>query len=133
MCFYPQNKGFEKIRSSMYGGYQKGIAPESFRIYNTEKHITIYRKDFIPMEELYRLIEEKIKAAGYPGEIDGREFYGDISDEADEKENGTYMFLIKKSESLSYQGCMTIMDEEFDLHYVDIHDGPASYHVDFDA
>lgn len=85
------------------------------------------------MQELYDLIEEKIKAAGYPGEIDGYEFYGDVSAEADEKENGTYIFIIKKSDTLSYQGCMTIMDEQFDLHYVDIHDGVASYHVDFDA
>lgn len=85
------------------------------------------------MEELYRLIEEKIKAAGYPDEIDGREFYSDVSAEADDKENGTYLFIIKKSDILSYQGCMTIMDEQFDLHYVDIHAGENSYHVDFDA
>lgn len=85
------------------------------------------------MEELYRLIEEKIKAAGYPDEIDGREFYSDVSDEADDKENGTYLFIIKKNDTLSYQGCMTIMDEQFDLHYVDIHAGENSYHVDFDA
>lgn len=85
------------------------------------------------MNELYRMIEEKIKAAGYPGEIDGREFYEDISAEADEKENGTYLFIIKKSETLSYHGCMKTMEEEFDLHYVEIHDGDAKYHVDFDA
>jgi hypothetical protein len=59
--------------------------------------------------------------------------YNDISDEADEKENGTYMFIIKKTDTLQYQGCMTIIDEQFDLHYVDIHDGIATYHVDFDA
>lgn len=85
------------------------------------------------MEELYQLIEQKIKAAGYPGEIDGRQFYDDISNEADAQEKGTYLFVIKKTEELSYNGCMTIMDEEFDLHYVDIHDGEKSYHVDFDA
>ena len=85
------------------------------------------------MQELYDLIEEKIKAAGYPGDIDGEEFYGDISDEVDEQENGAFMFLIKKSDTLSYQGCMTIWDDEFDLHYVDIHDGDKTYHVDFDA
>ena len=85
------------------------------------------------MQELYDLIEEKIKKAGFPGFIDGEEFYGDISDEVDEQENGAFMFLIKKSETLSYQGCMTIMDDEFDLHYVDIHDGDKTYHVDFDA
>ena len=87
----------------------------------------------VVMEELYKLIEKKIKDAGYPGIIDGCEFYGDISDEADDRENGTYMFIIKKNDVLSYQGCMTIMDEEFDLHYVKIHAGDQVYHVDFDA
>lgn len=85
------------------------------------------------MQELYDLIEEKIKDAGYPGEIDGEEFYSDISDEVEDQENGMFMFLIKKSETLSYQGCMTILDDEFDLHYVDIHVGDKKYHVDFDA
>ena len=85
------------------------------------------------MRELYKLIEEKIKAAGYRDHIDGREFYNDVSAEADEKEDGTYLFMIKKSEEMSYHGCMTITEEEFDLHYVDIHVGDTKYHVDFDA
>lgn len=85
------------------------------------------------MEELYRMIEEKIRISGYPGKIDGCEFYHEVSDEADEKENGTYIFLIKKSDQVYYQGCMDIMEREFDLHYVDIHDGEQEYHVDFDA
>lgn len=85
------------------------------------------------MDELYQLIEEKIKGTGYPGEIDGREFYDDVSNEADSQDNGTYIFMIKKSETLFYQGCMEIMDEQFDLHYVDIHDGEEVYHVDFDT
>ena len=85
------------------------------------------------MNELYKLIEEKIKDAGYPGEIDGREFYNDVSDEADEKENGDYIFLIKKTEELMYRGCMTIIDDQFDLHNVEILEGDNTYHVDFDA
>ncbi len=85
------------------------------------------------MKELYRLIEEKIRNAGYKGQIDGEAFYQDVSAEADEHENGTYMFLLKKSDTLSYKGCMEIMDDEFDLHFVDIHDGDKVYHVDFDA
>lgn len=85
------------------------------------------------MEELYRMIEETIKNSGYPGEIDGREFYNEVSDEADSKDNGTYLFMIKKSDTVFYQGCMDILDEQFDLHYVDIHDGEKTYHVDFDA
>ena len=85
------------------------------------------------MNELYKLIEEKIRKSGYPGAIDGREFYHDVSDEADEKENGAYIFMIKKTEEIIYKGCMTIVDEQFDLHYVDIHVGECVYHVDFDA
>ena len=85
------------------------------------------------MKELYRIIEEKIKNTGYPGEINGEEFYDEVSREADEKENGTYIFLIKKNETVFSQGCMEIMDNQFDLHYVDIHDGDKVYHVDFDA
>ena len=85
------------------------------------------------MKELYRIIEEKIKNSGYPGEINGEEFYDEVSREADEKENGTYIFLIKKNETVFYQGCMEIMDNQFDLQYVDIHDGDKVYHVDFDA
>lgn len=85
------------------------------------------------MKELYELIEQKIKAAGYPGEIDGAEFYQDISAEADNQENGMYLFIVKKSDTLSYKGCMTILDEQFDLHYVDIIEEEKEYHVDFDA
>lgn len=85
------------------------------------------------MEELYQLIEEKIKASGYPGKIDGQEFYHDVSSEADAKENGTYMFLVKKDDFLAYQGCMDILDDQFDLHYVDIILGEKTFHVDFDA
>lgn len=85
------------------------------------------------MDELYTCIEEKIKAAGYPGEINGEEFYNDISAEADKQEQGTYMFILKKSETISYQGCMTILEDQFDLHYVDIHVGETVYHADFDA
>ncbi len=85
------------------------------------------------MEELYRLIEEKIRSSGYTGIVDGEAFYHDVSEEADDQENGTYMFLLKKSDTLSYKGCMEIMDDQFDLHYVDIHDGDKVYHVDFDA
>ncbi|MCI5951382.1 MAG: hypothetical protein MRZ63_03585 [Anaerostipes sp.] len=85
------------------------------------------------MEELYQFIEEKIKKAGYPGMIDGREFYSDVSEEAEDQEVGTYIFIVKKSDTLFYQGCMEIMEDQFDLHYVDIHDRDKVYHVDFDA
>ncbi len=85
------------------------------------------------MEELYRLIEFKIRLAGYPGKIDGEEFYNDICEQADEQENGTYIFLIKKTEDLVYKGCVEVLDEDIDLHMVDIYDGEKCYHIDFDV
>jgi len=85
------------------------------------------------MEELYEMIEKLIEASGYPGHIDGQEFYEDVSAEVDEKEPGKYMFLIKKDEHLSYEGCMDVFEDQFDLHYADIVFGDRRYHVDFDA
>lgn len=84
------------------------------------------------MEELYNLIEQKIAASGYPVKIDGEEFYDDIYAEVEQRENGKYIFIIKKTDTLSYKGYMTVLDEEFDLHFVDIIDGDKTYHVDFD-
>lgn len=85
------------------------------------------------MEELYQLIEEKIRNSGYPYPIDGQEFYNDVSDEADNQDNGAYMFLIKKEENLIYKGFMEILDHQFDLHTVDIIRDDKTWHVDFDA
>ncbi len=38
------------------------------------------------MEELYKSIEEKIKASGYPRVISGEAVYGDICDQIEGKE-----------------------------------------------
>lgn len=77
-------------------------------------------------------IETKIKEAGYPKEINGVEFYREISAESEGKENGDCMFHLKKEENLIYEGSMTIYDDEFDLHYVDIIAGDKKYHINFD-
>lgn len=84
------------------------------------------------MEELYKSIEDRIKASGCPIEIDGRHFYQDVSDEADNQSPGMYLFVIKKDNDITYQGCMDIFDDQFDLHYTDILIGNDKYHVDFD-
>lgn len=85
------------------------------------------------MDEVFQILEEKIKASGCPLSISGQEFYMDISAESEEKENGDYLFLIKKEENVIYEGAMTVYDCEFDLHYVDIKVDDTVYHVDFDA
>ncbi len=85
------------------------------------------------MEELYRLIEEKIKASGYPGEVNGEVIYNEICDEMEQKENGSYLLMIKQDGDVYFECKVDIMDEEFDLPYMDIHAGENVYHVDFDA
>ena len=37
------------------------------------------------MDELYQIIEQKIKASGYPREISGAKVYNDICDRSKEK------------------------------------------------
>lgn len=85
------------------------------------------------MEELYRMIEEKIRESGYTGPVNGEEIYNEICDEMDQKENGSYLFMIKKDDEVFYECKVDIMDEEFDLPYMDIHTQEKVYHVDFDA
>ena len=85
------------------------------------------------MEQFYKLIEDKIKKSGYPGEISGREFYADVCDEADEQELGMFLCIIKKSETLSYQVRIDNLEDQIDLKTLDIHDGDQVYYVDFDA
>ena len=85
------------------------------------------------MEEFYRLIEEKIRKSGYPGEISGREFYADVCDEADEQDLGMFLCIIKKSETLSYEVRIENVEDQIDLKTLVIHDGDKAYHVDFDA
>ena len=52
------------------------------------------------MEELYELIEQKIRDAGYMGEVDGFAIYEEISYQIEEAENGSYMIWIPKAEAL---------------------------------
>lgn len=84
------------------------------------------------METLYRTIEEKIKASGYPGEVNGEIIYNEICDEMEQKENGSYLLMIKLDDDVYFECKVEIMDEDFDLPYMDIHAGGAVYHVDFD-
>lgn len=85
------------------------------------------------MEELYKLIEEKIKASGYPGKVNGEAIYNEICDEMEQKENGSYLLMIKQDGDVYFECKVDIMDEEFDLPFMDIHAGEKVYHVDFDA
>ncbi len=86
------------------------------------------------MEEIYELIEDRIRATGYDGEeVDGFSIYDEISDEIDGKEEGSYIFMSKKTDDVYYEYKVDVYEEAFNLSYIDIHTVDRVYHVDFDA
>lgn len=84
------------------------------------------------MEEIYLLIEEKIKNSGYQGEVDGYQIYNEICDEIEEKENGTYIFISYKTDKLFFEYKIDVMTDDFNLSYINIHEDERVYHIDFD-
>lgn len=85
------------------------------------------------MDELYQLIEEKIKDSGYPGSVDGEEIYNEVCDEIEQKEPGSYLLMVKKDGNVFYEYKVVILEDQFDLTALDIHTPEQVYHVDFDA
>lgn len=84
------------------------------------------------MEELYKSIEEKIKSAGYEGSVSGKDIYWEICDEIEEKENGSYIFMSKKEDDVFFEYQIDVMDDNFNLSYIDINTPKGKIHVDFD-
>lgn len=84
------------------------------------------------MEELYRIIEEKIKASGYPREIKGEDVYNDICDQIDGKENGHYVLLSKFEDDVTFVYHITISDEQFNLGVLTMNAPEGTFEVDFD-
>ena len=76
------------------------------------------------MEELYKAIEEKIKASGYPRKISGEDVYDDICDQIDGKENGSYVLLSKFDDD--------VMDSEFNLGVLTMRTPEGVFETDFD-
>lgn len=85
------------------------------------------------MDEIYAIIEEKIKESGYQGPVNGFEIYHEICDFIEDKENGSFIFMSKKEDDVVYEYKVDIHDEDFNLSYVDIKVGEQSYHINFDA
>lgn len=93
------------------------------------------------MEEYYRIIEEKIKASGYPYRIDGEDIYNDICDQMEDKENGTYLLLSKTvlppqidsaEEDFFIEYRVDVMEDSFNLSTLDIHTKSQIYHINLD-
>ena len=84
------------------------------------------------MEEIYRLIEEKIADSGYTGIVNGEEIYNEICDEIEDKEEGSYIFMSKKEDDTIYEYKIDVMEDQFNLSYLDIKVDGKTYHIDFD-
>jgi len=84
------------------------------------------------MEELYRTIEKKIKDAGYPRAISGEAVYGDICDQIEGKENGSYVLLSKFDDDIIFEYHITVMDEEFNLGVLTMRTPEGVFETDFD-
>ena len=84
------------------------------------------------MEEFYRAIEERIRAAGYLGEVSGYDIYNDICDRMEDKESGEYLLMSRQSDEVWMEYRIQIHEEDFNLSSIDIHAGEQVYHVNFD-
>ncbi|HBI94589.1 MAG TPA: hypothetical protein DDY58_20385 [Terrisporobacter glycolicus] len=69
---------------------------------------------------------------GYKGTISGEEIYDEICDEIEDKEEGSYIFMSKKEDDVIYEYKIDVMEEQFNLSYLDIKADGKTYHVDFD-
>lgn len=85
------------------------------------------------MNELYKLIEDKIRASGYPRKISGEDVYGDICDQIEDKENGSYILLSKVEDDVIFEYTVTIMDDDFNLGLMTMKTPEGIFEVDFDA
>jgi len=85
------------------------------------------------MEKLFKAIEEKIRKSGYPGEVSGEEIYAEISDEAENQEEGSYLFMKKQNDDIMFQYRLDILEDNISLATLTIHTPEREYFIDFDA
>ena len=85
------------------------------------------------MNELFEVIEKKIKEAGYPRKISGADVYDDIWDQIEGKENGEYILLSKIEDDVIFEYHITIQDEDFNLGILAMKTPEGTFEADFDA
>ena len=85
------------------------------------------------MNELFELIEKKIKASGYPRAIRGEDVYEDICDQIEGKENGSYILLSKFEDDVIFEYHSTIRDQDFNLGILTMRTPEGVFETDFDA
>lgn len=84
------------------------------------------------MEEFFKAIEERLIATGYQGFVNGSDIYDEISDEIEDKENGTYVFMSKKEDGTIYEYKVDVLDDSFNLVYIRITDTNGVFQAEYD-
>ena len=56
----------------------------------------------------------------------------EICDQIEDKEPGSYLLMSKKTDDVFFEYQVDVMEDQFNLGYVDIHEGDKVYHADFD-
>ena len=84
------------------------------------------------MNELFEVIEKKIKEAGYPRKISGADVYDDICDQIEGKENGEYILLSKIEDDVIFEYHITVMDDEFNLGVLTMRTPEGVFETNFD-
>ena len=85
------------------------------------------------MEQFFKAIEEKIRKSGYSGEVSGEKIYTEISDEAEEQEDGNYLFLKKQNDDIMFEYRVDVLKDNINLATLMIHTPERKYFIDFDA
>ncbi|WP_142414990.1 hypothetical protein [Hathewaya massiliensis] len=85
------------------------------------------------MEQFFKAIEEKIIKSGYSGEVSGKKIYDEISNEAEEQEEGSYLFLKKQNDDIMFEYRVDILADNINLATLTIHTPERKYFIDFDA
>ncbi|MBO3446508.1 hypothetical protein, partial [Clostridium sp. CCUG 7971] len=61
-----------------------------------------------------------------------KNIYDEICDQIEEAENGSYIFMSKKDDDVFFEYKIDVMDDNFNLSYIDINTPQGKINVDFD-
>jgi len=76
------------------------------------------------MVQFFKAIDEKIRKSGYPGEV---------SDEVEDQEEGSYLFMKKQNDDIMFEYRVDILEDNINLATLTIHTPERKYFIDFDA
>lgn len=85
------------------------------------------------MDKFFKAIEEKIRKSGYAEKVSGEEIYDEICEEAENQEEGSYLFMKKQEDNIMFEYRVDILEDNINLKTLTIHTPEKNYFIDFDA